>query len=85
MAEENGKGRAIASMVLGIVGFFMFMFSFIPGIIALSLGCSARGSMKRSNNYTCSGMAICGIVLGIIDIIIGCLLWISFFIGLKIS
>lgn len=62
VAAARTSGMAIASLILGIVGFSLFAIIF--GIIALS-------QIKKSNGLvTGKGMAIAGIILGIIAIIV---------------
>ena len=72
--SSAGRGKAIASLVLGLVG--LLVFGIITGIIAIALGCSARNDMRATGNYDASGMATAGIVLGIIDIC-GFFLWLA--------
>lgn len=58
---QPGKGLAIASMVLGILGFFCYG---ITSIIGLILGCVAKGKGCRS------GMATAGIICSAISIVL---------------
>ena len=56
----NGKGLAIASLVLGLVGLFI---AGLPcGILAIVFAIVSKKKMK-------SGMATAGLVLGIIDLV----------------
>ncbi|MFB8029925.1 DUF4190 domain-containing protein [Streptomyces sp. NPDC056465] len=79
-APANGLG--IAAMVLGIiavVGFCMWGFGIILGILALIFGIIGRGRAKRGE-ATNGGMALAGIILGSISIVIsaiflGFLIW----------
>ena len=59
--EENGRGFAIASLVLGIVSFFCC--GAICSIIGIILGCVSRSKQKEKN-----AMATAGIVLSIISL-----------------
>ena len=72
--SHGGKGKATGSLVLGLVG--LFLFGIITGVIAIVLGCSAKNDMAASGNYDGVGMATAGIVLGIIDIF-GFFLWLA--------
>lgn len=66
MEEEQGEGKAIASLVLGIVGVFAWLIPLIGfpvAIVGLILGI---GVMKSSYR----GMAIAGIVLNIIFLVL---------------
>ncbi|MEU1125584.1 DUF4190 domain-containing protein, partial [Streptomyces sp. NPDC005899] len=79
-APANGLG--VAALVLGIiavVGFCMWGFGIILGILALIFGIIGRGRAKRgeANN---GGMALAGIILGSVAIVIsaitlGFLIW----------
>ncbi|WP_329233388.1 DUF4190 domain-containing protein [Streptomyces sp. NBC_01460] len=79
-APANGLG--IAAMVLGIiavVGFCMWGFGIILGILALIFGIIGRGRAKRGE-ATNAGMALAGIILGSVSIVIsaiflGFLIW----------
>ncbi|MFF9689885.1 DUF4190 domain-containing protein [Streptomyces sp. NPDC014623] len=79
-APANGLG--IAAMVLGIiavVGFCMWGFGIILGILALIFGIIGRGRAKRGE-ATNGGMALAGIILGSVSIVIsavflGFLIW----------
>ncbi len=53
-------GLAIASFVLGVLGFFVF-FTAVP---ALVLGIISLGRYNRGEYYTGKGLAIAGVVLG---------------------
>ncbi|MEE1927935.1 DUF4190 domain-containing protein [Streptomyces sp. TRM 70351] len=60
--QSTNNGMAIASLVLGIIG--LFVFPIVLGPIALILGFLAHRSSP-------SGLAKAGIVLGAIDTILG--------------
>ena len=62
MNQNKADGKAIASLVLGIVG--LFIFGIVLGIIALVL---ANSSIKANGP---TGVAKAGKVLGIISIVI---------------
>jgi hypothetical protein len=65
------SGKAIAAMVLGIVGVVM-CFTVIPSILALVFGLIAGSQIKRSEGrLTGKGMATTGIVLGIVGLLLG--------------
>ena len=59
---EDGKGLAIASLVLGIVSFFCF--AYITGILGIVLG-----AVAKSKGYK-GGMATAGIICGVIGIVL---------------
>lgn len=69
-AAQPGKGLAIASLVLGIVSFFMF--AYIAGALAIIFG----GVAKSKGNA--SPMATAGIVCGIIGIALMIIVTIAF-------
>jgi hypothetical protein len=76
--RKNGLG--IASMVLGIVAvvipcFWIFQ---IPGVIAVVFGAVALSQLKKHpEKYTGRGMAVAGLVLGLVSLVI-MLLFIAF-------
>jgi hypothetical protein len=59
--------KAKTSMILGIVG--LICVGFILGIIAVVMASQALSSMKQTRSEEGKGMAVAGMVLGIIDII----------------
>jgi len=70
---KNGKGFAIASLILGIAGVFfscccciLYQVSIICGILAIVMAFLA----KRDNGGKLSGMALAGLILGIVAIIL---------------
>ena len=68
---DAGFGFAIASLVLGIVGWTAV--PIIPSILAVFFGYKARGEMKRTGNRQGYGMATAGLVLGWVAIILAVL------------
>jgi hypothetical protein len=64
----KNSGKAIASLVCGIVG--LLCFGIILGPIALGLGLSAKKDIAASNgSVTGGGMATAGIVLGVLAVV----------------
>jgi uncharacterized Tic20 family protein len=61
-AAPRPVGRAVASLVTGIIG--LLIFGIILGPIAIWLGVSAKNDPAQGGE----GMARAGIVLGIIDV-----------------
>lgn len=62
----RNDSSAVAALVCGIIG----LACFIPAIAAIVLGFSAKSRIDQSNGQlTGRGMAIAGIVLGIIAVI----------------
>lgn len=64
--KENAPG-AVASVVIGIVGFVFF--GFILGAVAISKAKDAKRAIAMDPRYTGEGLATTGMVLGIIDIV----------------
>ena len=62
--NPTGKGLAIASLVLGIIG-VVNMGSLVFSLVGLILGCVARGKGYKK------GIGTAGIVLGIVGMIFG--------------
>ena len=75
MSQDNGKGLAIASMVLGIVG-LVFTF-FINGLIGLILGIIGLvlASKSKQLGFT-GGMRTAGFVTSLISVILGAVLFV---------
>jgi len=66
-----GKGMAIASMVCGIVSFFVGIWGVILGVLAIVFSVVAKNKGNRS------GMATAGLVLGCVGVGISVLFWIA--------
>jgi hypothetical protein len=67
-AEEKPSGLALAAMILGIVGLFLF-FIFLPSLIAFILGLVAASQLKKSGTTTRLGMARAGWIMGAIGMV----------------
>jgi len=74
-AESGSSGKAIASLVLGILG--ILSVNFIFAIIAVALGNSAKKNREASG----MGMATAGVILGWITLVIFLLVVIVVIIG----
>jgi len=78
--EKSGSGKAVASLVLGILGFvgaLIPIIGLIMGITALVLGITSKNSTKK-------GMATAGLILGIIVIILSLVFWgFNIFVGVQ--
>ena len=62
---------AVTSMVCGIIGLFIPCIGLILGIVAIVTSNGARQKIRqRPDMYTGGGMAVTGLVLGIIDVVI---------------
>lgn len=71
------NGLAIASMILGIISIVVCCFnilSIILGILAIVLGVLGRGKVTRGEAGG-GGMAITGIICGVIGLILGVILF----------
>lgn len=69
VAPPNAGG-AVAAMVLGIVSMFICCFGWITGVIAIALAATAMKKINDSGGqYGGRGMAITGLVLGIISVV----------------
>jgi len=64
--SQSYNGMAIAALVCGLVGLAC---GIILGIIAIILGVIARNGMRKSGNMQGYGLALAGVILGIIDIV----------------
>jgi hypothetical protein len=67
-AAQRTSGYAVASLVLGIAGFFVF--PVIPSILAIVLGNKARAEMRADPTIAGDGLATAGIVLGWVGVAI---------------
>ena len=63
--EVKTCGQAIASLVLSLVG--LIIFGLICGIMAISMSTVALNRIKANPNLKGRGLAIAGLVIGIID------------------
>ena len=68
--EGSNKGLAIASLVLGIIGFFTIGLIGVGAIIGIILACMALSKIKRDPwFYGGRSMAIAGLVLNIVSLV----------------
>lgn len=75
--EGQSKMLAIVSLVLGILGFLCCSSTFVVGLAAIVTGFMARGKASSDPaNFGGSGMAIGGIILGVLSLLIGAVYWI---------
>ena len=77
---QSYQGFAIASLVLGIVAFFACWCGPIFGIAALIFGAVANNGMKKSKNFEGKGMAMAGMIMGIIAAVLWTIFIIIYFI-----
>ncbi|MCK5654285.1 MAG: DUF4190 domain-containing protein [Dehalococcoidia bacterium] len=71
MERQQASGLAIASMVCGILSLVFFwvpLFGFLLGIIAIIFGAVAIRQIGREPNLGGRGMAIAGLVCGIVGV-----------------
>jgi hypothetical protein len=61
-AAQRTNGYAIASLVLGIAG--LFVFPVIPSILAIVFGHKARDEIRSAPGMTGDGLALAGLILG---------------------
>lgn len=67
MTKQTKKGKAIASMVLGILSFMFSLAGWVPLVMGIVAICLAGSSMSKDESGR--GMAIAGLVLGILGTI----------------
>jgi hypothetical protein len=67
-AEQKTSGKAIASLVCGVVG--LIIAGIILGIIAVILGIVAKREIDANPNLTGGGLAIAGIAVGTIAFVL---------------
>ena len=78
-----GKGKAVASLVLGIIAIVLAWFgylgivSIVLSIIGIVLSVSAKKDMDAAGVYTSKGMATAGFVLSLIALILSAIVFVS--------
>jgi len=73
LSKKNAPG-AVASLVYGIIGLFTCWLGVLFGIIAIVHSNQARKKIARNPRFTGEGLAIAGLILGIISLVWGGLL-----------
>lgn len=63
------NGMAIASMVLGISGYFFCAFGGIGSLVGLILGIVALNQLNKNPNQEGKGMAVAGVVLNALSLL----------------
>lgn len=86
--EVKTNGKAVASLVLGICGWFIPFGGYVLDILAIIFGAQAWVAIKRSDGkLSGEGMAIAGLVLGIVGlgvttlVLMAVLSFLGFFMG----
>jgi Domain of unknown function (DUF4190) len=77
-ASQEKPGKAIASLVLGILGVLTFLIpivAIILGILAIVFGSTSRNEIRR-RGLAGHGQATAGLVLGVIAVLLGLAIWI---------
>lgn len=62
------SGKAIASLVLGIIS--LFLFGVIAGVLAIIFGVQARNQTEADPTVGGRGLATAGMILGIIGVVL---------------
>lgn len=77
VVKQAGNGFAVTALVLGVIGAIVgliplfFIGAWLLGVLALIFGFVGRSRAKRDPNAGRGGMALAGIILGVIAIILG--------------
>lgn len=80
-AAGQNKTLAIVSLVAGILGLTLCFASMLPSLLAIVLGFMARSKANNDPvNYGGSGLALGGIITGVVGIIIGAIALIVYFV-----
>ncbi len=80
------SGKAIASMVLGIMSIIMYFMGFILGPLAIGLWASSRSEIKQiPPTRKGQGMAVAGLVTGIIGTLLGLLVLVVIILALVMA
>jgi hypothetical protein len=67
MTPQQSSGKAIAALVLGIIG--IFLLPIVCSVLAIVFGAMARGEIQRDPTISGGGMATAGLVTGIIGVV----------------
>lgn len=67
--QTKTSGKAIASLILALLG--LFIFPIILSLVAVILGWSALKDIERTPNTKGRGLAIAGLVIGVVGIVTG--------------
>lgn len=68
-AHHRNSGKAVAALVLGIVG--LLIFPIVCSTLAIIFGVMGRNEIDRDPSLSGRGMATAGLVMGIIGIVWG--------------
>jgi hypothetical protein len=76
---DRSSGRATTSMILGIISIpaaIIPIAAWVLGIIAIVLGATARGEIRRTG-IGGSGRAMAGIICGVVGVVLGLAIFIA--------
>lgn len=73
------SGKAIASLVLGIVGLMLPFFGIIAGLLGLIFGAVAMKETASDPRLQGRGMAIAGLVMGVVGVSLWVICWVAIF------
>lgn len=77
VGPEKTNGLSIASLVLSLVNVIpCFWFLPIPAVLGVIFGFVSRGQMSKQSTTKGKGMAIAGIVIGLVFVALGAIFWI---------
>lgn len=77
-AERRRPGKAVAALILGIVG--LVVAPIICSTLAIVFGVLARNEIRRDERLTGGSMALWGIALGVLGVIAG-IGWIAYYLA----
>lgn len=79
---SKNQTLAIVSLVTGIISLLCCTGLFVPGIVAAVLGFIARGKASSNpNEYGGGGMALAGIILGVLNVLFSLVYWVLLLLG----
>ena len=82
VAQVNKARSALICGLIGVLGFCCGLVGLILGPIAVIMASQAFSSMKQTGSEQGKGMAVAGIVLGIVDIVI-VVFWVVLQVGMR--
>jgi len=77
IVKQAGNGFAVTALVLGLIGAVVglipifFLGAWLLGVLAIIFGFAGRSRVKRDPEAGRAGMALAGIILGVIAIVLG--------------
>lgn len=72
VAQEHTSGMAITALIMGIIGFILSPLS----VLAIIFGAIGIGQTSKNPYLKGKGLAVAGLILGIVNIVLWIILWV---------